>query len=159
MKTLIIYATKHGCTAKVAGMLQSKLAGEVQTVNVKKDAIPSLNEFDKVILGGSIYVGKLQPELHKFITEHVSILLKKQFGLYLCAGENDPAARQTLLETVFPELSGHAIVKEVMGGEFNITDMNFLEKLAIRMITGKLENSSTLSAEAIQRFAQVMSGK
>lgn len=157
MKTIIIYATKHGTAGKVARMLQSKIEGEVRTINLKKDNVPKLDQFDQVILGGSIYVGKLQPELQQYINHNLTVLLKKKVGLYLCAGEADPAARHKLIETVFPKISEHAVIKEVVGGEFNIADMNFFEKLLIRMVTGKLENSSTLSADAIHRIARTMS--
>ena len=62
MKNLIIFTTKHGCVEKCSTLLQQKLHGETTMVNLKKDVIPDLEGFQNIILGGSIYVGKIQKD-------------------------------------------------------------------------------------------------
>lgn len=39
MKTMIVYATKHGFAEKCSKLLKDKLSGEVITVNIKFDKI------------------------------------------------------------------------------------------------------------------------
>lgn len=59
MKNLIVYATKHGTAKKCAEMLKTRLNGETVLANVKETP-PDLEDFDTVVLGGSIYIGKMQ---------------------------------------------------------------------------------------------------
>ena len=64
MKNLIVYATKHGTVKKCAEMLKVKLNGETVLANVNEE-VPDLDNFDNVILGGSIYIGKIQKRVIK----------------------------------------------------------------------------------------------
>ena len=82
MKSIIIFSTKYGCAEKTAKMLQSKMKGDVRMVNIVKDKVPALDEFDAVILGGSIYMGRIQKELTAFISGNLPALLKKKVGLF-----------------------------------------------------------------------------
>ncbi len=102
MKTIIIYTTKYGGVKKAAEMLSSKLSGEVLQKNLTKEKAPALKEFDNVILGGSIYIGKIQKALTKYITANLAVLLQKKVGLFILAGEPDPL-RTRELENSFPD--------------------------------------------------------
>ncbi|MCX7709531.1 MAG: flavodoxin domain-containing protein [Clostridia bacterium] len=157
MKNIIIYATKYGSTEKAAKMLKSKLTGDVLLVNVLKEKVPSLEEYDQIILGGSIYMGRVQKELTEFIEKNLSLLLKKKVGLFICAGSPDPAARQKELETVFPaELYNHASTKELFGYELTFEKMGFLDKTITRAMKGDKNSVSELNEAAMERFAKVM---
>lgn len=60
MKTIIIYTTKYGCAEKAAYLLRSKLGEGTEAVNLMHAKEPLLDKYDTVILGGSIYFGKIQ---------------------------------------------------------------------------------------------------
>ena len=60
MKTLIVYSSKHGTAEKSANILKSKLTGDVDVVNIMLFAPTNLDKYDNIILGGSIYIGKVQ---------------------------------------------------------------------------------------------------
>ncbi len=62
MKTLIVFSTKYGCTEKCVDILKSQIQGEVH-ISLVKDIRVDLNNFDNIIVGGSVYMGKIQKEL------------------------------------------------------------------------------------------------
>lgn len=158
MKNIIIYTTKYGCTEKASNILKSKMGGETLLVNAMKEKVPSLDEYDNVILGGSIYIGKIQKELTSYITGNLPSLLKKRIGLFICAGAPDENARIKELETVFPkELYTHAVCKELLGFEMCFEKLKFLDRTMSRMLKGNTENSYELSEEKIESFAKAMS--
>ncbi len=160
MKSMVIYATKYGCTEKAAKILQSKLEGETLIVNIMKEKVPPLDSYDIVILGGSIYMGKIQKELTNYITGNLPVLLKKRTGLFLCAGSPKVEERAKELAAVFPsELYAHSIGKEVFGYEFNFEKLNFLDKIIMKAVKGDKSNPSDLSEEKIGSFAKAMALK
>lgn len=155
MSTLIIYASKHGATEKVVSRLKEKIGGNIQSFNVKKESIPPLESYEAVILGGSIYVGKVQKELTEYINGHLNELLTKRVGIFLCAGHPDEQQLAKELRESFPEaLSNHALVKEIVGYEFDFSKMNMLEKFAVKKIQGIKESQFALSEEKIDRFVE-----
>lgn len=157
MKTIIIYTTKYGSVKKATEILSSKLSGEVLQKNLSKEKVPDLKEFDNVILGGSIYIGKMQKTLTKYINASLPVLLQKKIGLFICAGEPDLAVRTRELENSFPpELFNHAAAREVFGHEFNYEKLNFLDKFIMRTFKGVTESSFDLSEEKIENFANAI---
>lgn len=157
MNTIIIYATKYGCAEKAARLLRAGLDGEVSLVNVMKEAVPALDPYDCVVLGGSIYMGKMQKQLKSYVSDKLPLLLKKRVGLFICAGLPQPEARKAELEGSFPpELYKHAICKEVFGHEMDYERMSFLDRTIMRAVTGSKESSFSLSEEKIEDFAKVL---
>lgn len=168
MKTLIIYASKHGTAEKCSQLLKSKLQGEVTIVNIKKENVPDINSFQNIIIGGSIYIGKIQKSLSEFCVKNLDELKRKNIGLFICCMNTKDAEMQ--LDNAFPkELLSIASTKECFGGEFNLKEMNFMEKTIIKMVSKSLakkdetsaatdnkKDTSTLSEENINRFAEKM---
>jgi menaquinone-dependent protoporphyrinogen oxidase len=158
MKTIIIFATKYGCVENAVGILKSMLTGEVKQVNIMKENVPSLDNFDHVIIGGSIYVGKIQKKLSKFVDKNLSELLMKRIGLFICAGEKKEEVREKELVDAFPnELLEHAICKDIFGYEIHFEKLNFLEKKMVAAVLGHKKSYRELSIEKIERFAEIIS--
>jgi menaquinone-dependent protoporphyrinogen oxidase len=156
MKTLIIYASKYGATEKCSNLLKDKLHNEVEIVNIKKESIPEINMFDKIIIGGSIYMGKIQKEVNQFCLKNASVLKNKKLGFFICCmSENEVAEKQ--INNSFPEeLLKNAVARGCFGGEFNFKKMNFIEGVIIKKISKTSEDSSKLLKENINEFAQLM---
>lgn len=158
MKTIVIFATKYGCVENAVTILKTKLEGQVQLVNIMKENVPSLDHYEKVIIGGSIYVGKIQKKISKFVDKNLSILLTKQVGLFICAGEKKEEVREKELVDAFPRaLFNQAICKEIFGYEIHYEKLNFLEKKMVAAVLGHKEGCRELSVEKIERFAKVVS--
>jgi len=154
MNTLIVYSSKHGTAQKSANILKSKIAGNVDLVNIMHGPAQDLDQYDTIILGGSIYIGKVQKKLTAFIASNLSTLLKKRIGLFLCAGEKDETLKEKELTSAFPPvLFEHAIVKDVLGFKLDMDKLNFLEKFIMSKVKGSKTSVYELSEEKICAFA------
>lgn len=161
MKSLIVYATKYGCAGKVAEMLRQQLGSDTaKAVNLLKEKVPPLKDYDTVIIGGSIYYGKIQKQVRQYMSEHLQELGAKRLGLFICAGLPDPAALEKELADSFPKrLYDHAVCAEVLGNEIVYDKLSLLDKLIMRMMkrqtgqTGQTSGQSNLTEARIERFA------
>ncbi|MFZ7133943.1 MAG: flavodoxin domain-containing protein [Eubacteriales bacterium] len=170
MNTIIIYATKHGTVHQCASQLSKAISGKVDLYRINKDNFPDLSQYDAVIIGGSIYAGRIQKEIKEFCNENISELMRKKIGLFICCMLQENA--QTNLKQSFPEdLFNAAIAKDCFGGEMKFSDMNFLEKTITKMVSKSnvkkdsqevnmdmTKDISMISEENIQRFANIFNG-
>jgi menaquinone-dependent protoporphyrinogen oxidase len=146
MSTLIIYASKYGCTERCAKSLAAKLSGKVDLVNIKKGQAPDISKYDVIIVGGSIYVGQIQKSIKEFCINDLSTLKEKKVGLFICCGFAENTEQH--MANAFPrELLEVAVTKECFGGELNIEKMKFFDKLLTKMIT-KATNKSDSKAKS-----------
>lgn len=156
MKTAIIFKTKHGTTEKVAYMLAKDLSSdgsEVRVIDLAKTRQPHLVSYERIIIGGSIHVGKIQREIRTFCERHTDVLRTKKLGLYICCMETDDKKRQKEFEDAFPEnLKKHASAKAIMGGEFLLEKMNFIERLVVRKVAHTRESVHDIDTEAVEKF-------
>ena len=155
MKSIIIYATKYGGTAEVAKRIKTELGEETLLCNIMTDSVPSLDAYDTVILGGSIYIGRVQKQIAEYSNSHLKELLNKNVGLFLCAGEQKEDARLKELQTNFPEaLFQHATAKEVLGYAFSFEKMKFFDKLIMKKMKGDSISTAEFSDDRIALFAK-----
>lgn len=77
MNTLIVYASKYGCTEKCAKLLSKELYGEVDIINVKRMRDIDISKYEKIIIGGSIYIGKIQKGVTQFCSKNLHKLKEK----------------------------------------------------------------------------------
>lgn len=154
MKTAIIYATSHGTTEKVATIIASKL-GDATLVNLKQNGYVDLTQYQQVIIGGSIHAGSIQRKVSEFCKKNMVQLLKMRAGLFICA-MNEPEFEKEL-NSAFPEnIRNHAISKKVVGGEFIIEKMNFIEKFLVKKISGVTQSTSELDSNKIKELVDEM---
>jgi menaquinone-dependent protoporphyrinogen oxidase len=156
IRTLIIYATKHGSVENAVRLLKEKLEGEITVINIMNEDPPELNEYDNVILGGSIYLGKIQKRLSKYMEKHLTDLLSKRIGLFICGAEREEIREKELIGSFPEKLFEHAVCKEIFGYEIHFEDMNFIEKKVVGSILGYKDNYSELSEPKIDSFAKAM---
>jgi menaquinone-dependent protoporphyrinogen oxidase len=159
MKTIIIYATKYGFTQKCVENLKEKIKGPVDVVNIKEPVEIKLSEYNQVIIGGPIYIGKMQKEIKEFCDTHVETLRNKRVGLFITCGFLDNFSEH--LKNSFPNrLLDVAMVKKCFGGEINITKMKFLDrlltKMVIKMVAKEGKEPPKMLEENIDVFAKAM---
>jgi len=131
MSTLIVYSSKYGFTKTCAEILAKKLGENVDIYDLNSN-LPDLMKYDKVIVGGSIYAGKIRKPVMRFCTDNLNTLKGKKLGLFICgmAKEDD---EQKQLDSSFPqELLAVCAAKGFFGGECNYEKMNFLEKFSVK---------------------------
>jgi len=147
MKTLILFATKHGCTEKAAQALAQRL-GNADVVNIA-DRTPDLSAYNQVVIGSSIYVGQISKPLSQWLSQNVTALKQKRLGLFVCCGQAEKAMEQ--LAAAFPgELVQAAAAKGYFGYDF--TRLSFGEKLICKAIGAPIGQSELRTAE-IDSFA------
>lgn len=156
MKTLIAYCSNHGCTEKTARELKENLGSEVELCNLKKDDIPTLNEYERIIVGGSIHAGKVQKKVKEFCSKNMQLLLQKEVGLFICCMEEGESAKKELEMSYPTELLNSAKASAYFGGEFNFQKMNFLEKMIVKKVAKIEESTSNIDHLAIHDFSQKM---
>ncbi len=154
MKTLIIYTTQHGCAESCAIKLQQQLHGETELINIKKQKAGKLDDYQTIIVGGSIHAGQIQRKIKKFCQENLDTLKQKKLGLFLCCMEEGENAQQQFQNAFPAELIQHATATGIFGGEFNFEEMNFIEKAIIKKIA-KIEKSvSKIDEQSIVEFVE-----
>ncbi|WP_027624546.1 flavodoxin domain-containing protein [Clostridium lundense] len=156
MKTLIVYGSKHGCVEKCSKDLKNKLHGEVVIADIKKGNVPDINLFDNIIIGGSVYVGKIQKEITKFCSQNINKLKEKKIGLFICGMIDEEKGKEELNNVFTEELLSNAVAKGYFGGEVIFSKMNFFERFIIKKLCKTDKDMSNILYENINKFAQMM---
>ncbi|MBP2651722.1 MAG: flavodoxin [Firmicutes bacterium] len=156
MSTLIIYATKYGFTQKCAEMIAQGLTENVDVCNIKLAGQPDLSPYDKVIVGSSVYAGRIRKEIRQFCTAKREKLKSKKLAFFICGMAENQAQAQ--ITTAFPqELLSIASAAEFFGGQYKFDKMNFLERIIIKQISGSTKDVSRLNSDNINKLIQIMS--
>ena len=92
-KALIVYGTRYGATAltseEIADVFRQE-GLEVRVVNLKDEKVKDINEYDLVVVGSGIRIGKWTKEPQKFIKKFQKELAKKKVALFVCCGAARP---------------------------------------------------------------------
>ncbi len=156
MNTLIVYSTKYGCTEKCAELLSKKLIGKVDIINLKKVSYIDISKYEKIIIGGSIYIGKIQKEVTEFCSKNLDKLKEKRIGLFICGMQEGEIINNEFNQNFNSEIIKITDAKEHFGGEFNFNKMNFMEKIIVKKISKVTSSKSNILEDNIRKFAQVM---
>ena len=157
MKGIIIYESLHGSTEKCANMLLNHLPGELKSARLQNNEDLNIDEYDTVIIGGSIHMGVIQARIEDFVHKNHAKLLEKNLGLFLCCMEEGENARMQFDKAYPSDLRVKATATGLFGGEFNLRKMSFFEKKFTRKATGIKSSVSRLNVEEIRWFAEKMS--
>lgn len=156
MKTLIAYASKHGCTERCARLLEEHLDGETELVNLKEKTDVDFSDYDTVILGSPVYIGKILKEVDTFAKTNLNELEQKTVGLFICGMQEEHTLRNELEVNYPPELQEKAVVRECFGGAFDFSDLNFAEKMITKKVAKVTEDVSAIREDVIQSFAETL---
>jgi menaquinone-dependent protoporphyrinogen oxidase len=154
VKTIILYATKHGATHEIAQRIASIVDGAVLH-DLKQGAPPSLTEFDCIIVGCSLYASMIRKEAKAFLSKNRDILLNKRFGLFLCGmraeGEND-----YFKANFSPDILQAAKAASFLGGIFDPEKAGAAERLIIKMVTKQIKYIDTIDDNKIAQFVDAL---
>ncbi len=156
MKTLIVYSTTHGCTEKTAIKIKEFLKEDTILVNLKENSNPELDNFERVIIGGSIHAGQIQKRVKVFCQTNLQELKSKELGLFICCMEEGETAQKQLLDAFPNELHEFAKTSAYLGGEFDFERMNFFQKLVVKKVAHVKESISTVNDISIRKFSRQM---
>ncbi len=86
MKALLIYATRYGATALTAQEIAKTLREEhfeVKVVDAKTEKIQDISEFELVIVGGGLKMGKWTRETDAFLKNFQKDLAQKKVAIFV----------------------------------------------------------------------------
>jgi len=154
MKTLILYATKHGASAEIARRIASRIDGAV-VHDLKQGGVPSLEGFGCVIVGGSLYAGMVRKEAKSFVTQNIAALRGKRLGLFLSG--LDGSKEKEYFDANFPaEIMRAVKAASFLGGIFDPKKAGVFGRLVMRIVSKQAAFTDAVDDVKIAEFAEVM---
>jgi menaquinone-dependent protoporphyrinogen oxidase len=152
MKVLIVYATRYGATAgtteEIAKILREE-GFEVRVVNAKEESVKDITEYELVVVGSGIQMGKWTSEADGFLDRFDKELGQKKLALFVSSmktvsereGKTDDLAtsRKTTLEDKVSKYNLHPIALGFFGGVMDYNKMNFLFRRTMGFLKPQLE--------------------
>jgi len=159
MKTMILFGSTYGYTKECATKLANDLEGEVCLVDIGKDTIPELDDYDTILIGGSIYMGQIQKKIKEYCISNEASLKNKNLGFFISCGT--PNNFDDNIINAFPEpLLKNALSIENFGGELRTDKMKLAHKLITNLMkkaTAKENNPETKPLpENIEKMVQTI---
>lgn len=154
MKTIIIYSSKHGSTQKVVSYLQEHLSCD--TINILTTPIPSITDYDQVIIGGSIYYGSLHPKLTQYIETFLPQLLEKKIALFLLCLMSEETAAEQFNTNFNQQLLNHSTIDGFFGGVLEKESLNPLEKIVTRFTFKNVDTHNGVFYDEVDRFIEAI---
>ena len=150
MKTLILYATKYGASGDIAQSIAKKMDG-AEVFDLKSGDIPTLSDFDCVIIGSSIYAGSIRKEAKEFLAKHKNDLSGKVLGLFI-SGMSESETDNAFKANYPAEILDNAKARVMPGGAFDPKKAGFFAKLIMKAVTKQSGYVNTISDEKIDKF-------
>ena len=145
-RLIVVYGTKHGSTREVAEALAQALDADV----FPAARIADLSDYDGVVVGGSLYMGRWHPDAVDFLRRHRRTLAEVPFAVFaLGPSTMDPPdvaeSRAQLVRAVakVPEIEPFAVA--IFGGA--------IDPKKLRFPLSKLPASDARDWEQIRRWA------
>ncbi len=160
MKIAILYGTKYGTTEKVAELISKSIENHstdnesmvVKIINLKEKDDINL-DYDALIIGSSVYMGKIRKEVNKFLKKNKDTLIEKHLALFICGANKAEEIKQ--IDKVFPsEIVSHSIATAFLGGELNLDKMGFLDKKIAQTIIKGSGEEFKIDDVAIDEFVE-----
>ena len=96
MEILIVYRTQYGSTKRCAELIRDGVGEDVNLVDLRDTPRPAVDDFDVVLIGGSIYGGLIQREVVAFCGRNRDRLLARKVGLFICCLYREERAMEQL---------------------------------------------------------------
>jgi len=143
---LILYGTGEGQTAKVAQRIAATVSerGHEATVIDVRDRTDSLtlNEYDAVVVGASIHVGKHQEAIREFVSENRDALAGMPTAFFQVslssANEEKQEEAAGYVESFVAETGWHPDRIGQFGGALRFSEYGFLKRLMMKQIAKDL---------------------
>ena len=156
MKALVCYAGKYATSEKVANELAGLLGEQTMVLPLKNKLDINIDEFDTIIIGGAVYMGKLNPLVNKFCVQNEEVLMTKYIGVFVC-GLQEEKFKQIYESSIPQNIRTHVTSIKFVGGEIQFNRLNFFEKWIIRKVAGIQNDISKINHRSIQELADELS--
>ncbi len=141
MKLLIAYATKTGTTLDCAEMLGEHFSGhQVFLADLEKE-MPSVSDFDAVVIGSHVRAGKIHKRAKQFAAECEGTIGDKRLALYLCCCFSD-AADDYFKKNYSEALLERSLTNMCFGGEIRMDRQKGLDKLIMKIAVHAIKSNN-----------------
>jgi menaquinone-dependent protoporphyrinogen oxidase len=178
MKTLVAYSTRYGATAGTAEEIAKLLRQnnfDVRVVDLKKERIKDIWEFDLIIVGGGLKMGKYTGESDAFLKSFQRDLPKKKVAILVSSAikslyerqgktEDIQNFRKQYLEDEASKYNLHPIALGLFGGVMDKNKMGFIFRRTLAPLIKQFEEAGfkeispglidTRDWEEIRRWAE-----
>ena len=152
MKTLIVYGTRYGATTgtseEIAKMLREN-GFDVRVANAKKEKIKDISEYELIIVGNGMRMGKWTDEANNFLKKFRKELEQKKLAIFVSTmktvsereGKTDDVAKmhKESLEDKVAQYNLHPIALGFFGGVLDFNKMGFFFKRTMGFLRPQLE--------------------
>jgi len=149
---LIAYGTKYGTTATVGARLQEQLPAHTELVNLKSTAAPAIDRYDVVLVGGSIYAGRIRPEVTKFCERHQDELLARKVGLFISCLYDEKAGGSQIGNNFPGWLLAHAFGRYNVGGAVRFSQLRFIDRVIMQKVGNVDSDLESINEDEIGRI-------
>ncbi len=158
MKTLILYATRHGSTAEAARRIAARMPNS-DVKNIKTDAF-RLADYDRILIGSYIRMGMFDRKIRALLLKEIAVLREKTLGIFVCCCFTENA--QTYFQNnVPPQLLETVQATAALGGELDRKKLHGMDKYVANMVLKAdhargILHTFTLKEENIEAFVNKM---
>ncbi len=147
MKILILYTSRGGATRECAELLRDKLAIHFSPVLVNaEEATPSPADFDAVIIGSPIRMGRMNKTLKNYIKSHVDTLSEMPTAVFFCCGY--PRQFQEYVDIQLPKGLICSLGHHCFGGELKPEKLTGFDKWVVRMLRSSIKGQDFEESDA-----------
>lgn len=175
-KVLVIYASTHGHTAKIAKAIGVALEQQGATVELHRvtpgEAEPAPRDYDAVVVGASVHAGHHQRELVEWAERHrtgLASLPSAFFSVCLTAADDSEESRTATRKYLdeFVELTGWTPHRSTtFAGALQYREYDFPTRLLMRLLMHRMHHPTDVSQDydytnwdAVDRWAREFAGE
>jgi len=162
VKALIVYGTRYGATEMTSEEIADAFRQEgldVKVVNLKKDKLKDIAEYELVTVGSGIQIHKWTKEPEKFLKKFQKELAGKKVALFVCCGSTQPLddktdkaesiekARTKYLEEKAAKYHLQPVALGLFGGVYNYNRVPWLFGKFMQAIKPQLEEAGVPQTE------------
>jgi menaquinone-dependent protoporphyrinogen oxidase len=162
-KALIVYGTRYGATSDTSEVIAETLRQkglEVKVVDTKKNEVGSISEYDMVLVGSGVQMGKWTKEPENFLKKFQKELSKKKVALFVSCGGANPLtegeqktkemndAKRKYLEDKAVEYAVKPVALGFFGGCYDFNKMSWFFRKTLSSVKPKLESAGYKESKA-----------
>ena len=160
MKALIAYATRYGATTSTSEEIAKVLREEgidVKVANVKEEKITDISEYDLIIVGSGMQMGKWTSEAENFLATFHKEIGDMKLALFVSTmksvsereGKTEDVAnmRKVSLDDKVSKYNLQPIALGFFGGVLDFNKMNFIMRRTMGFLKPQLEKDGFLEVE------------
>jgi menaquinone-dependent protoporphyrinogen oxidase len=152
VKVLIAYATKYGTTGRIAERVREGLSVPAELVRLNDTLDPPLAHADVVLVGGSIYAGRIRPQVTKFCERHQDELLARPVGLFVSCLYGEEQGGAQIGESFPGWLLAHAFGRYNLGGAVAFSQLRVVDRFLMQKIGKVSSDIESINEGEIERL-------